>query len=194
MAVRIYKLSDLSYQQIADVISEGVAQFDTVAVDGSSVTISDADGNLVLKIEDLYGRFYTLDGTNLVSTESNYFKRDGYIGVCRKGIIINNASRATYALSKSQHGQYAFITTPDNGGTAKCVSQSSLVAKEYSFGGTADDQTLLMFFPLAVGTYEFDCTKNLCLAEVYQTDNYRGLTIVDGKEYLQIGRIFMIDN
>ena len=191
MAVRIYKLSELSNQQLADAISEYVTDFDTVTVDGNTVKISDADGNLVLSIESYYGRFYTLDGTNLV-TNNAYFRDQGYIGVCSNGIVVYTGN-SKYALSKSQHGEYAFMSTGDSGSTTTCVSQSSITSKEYSFGGTLDVQTLLTFFPLATGSYSYDCTNKAFIAQVYQSNDYYGLTVFEGKEYLQAGRFFILD-
>ena len=188
---RIYSFSSVTLADLATAIAEGVEVFDTVTYEDNVVKIKDDQGRLVATIDSVWVRFYDYDGNNDLTGNAYY----NNIGVCKNGVVVfvNNTSNIII-ITKSNNGEYACIHTSNSGSNAKCVSRSSYVTKEYSFGGgTEDVQTMLSFFPLSTGTHEYDCTKYAYWSVVYQSNTYTGIVLVNNVQYLQAGRFFIKD-
>lgn len=202
MASMFVSYTGQSLEQLAGLIRQNVTAFDSVEyVSGLGILIKGADGKTYCRITDIHTYFYqggTDDPASATATfDANaWYNQGGWFGMTEYGIMgCTSSGGAKYILTRSYHGEYAFVMEVDGDGGVKASSQTSLAwgqNDKYILGnGCADLQTILNYFPLRTGTHPTDCTPAAYLALTYQSNSFMGLVSFEGKPYIQMKRWFL---
>lgn len=205
MASMYVSYTGQSLEQLAALIRQNVTAFDGVEyVNGQGILIKGADGKTYCRIADMNWTYFYQEGTDDPTSASptlfanGYYGNGGWFGMTEYGIMgCDPSGNAKYILTRSYHGEYAFITQVNSSDQVQASSQTSLSWGSrqndyYDLGnGSADLQTILNYFPLRTGTHPTDCTPSAYIALTYQSNSFMGLVSFDGKPYIQMKRWFL---
>ena len=186
-------ISYTGLEEMANLIRTNCTAFNTVTYDSTlGILIKGADGKTYCRMTDIHTYFYQ-DGTDSPASATATLDANAYfayLGITENGIIgCNSSGGAKWMLTRSYHGEYAFLYEVGSSNDVKAISQTSSSIQQYSLGGgTADSQTILNYFPLKPGTHTTDCTPNAFYSQTYQNDSFYGLVSYNGNPYILLSR------